>query len=207
MAEMLKHVGVINNTNKRCAVVYLQLPGDPDSSLVVDTDSLPDRFHQPLMEIIQSSEGQNSQELYEILNRRLMPDTGQTMLQTLHDFQHLEKVAVDNVSLTPRPNVAHPLRAILEAMGKTSEMAEAAPVENNFFQDQQNASTDEEKQGLAASYIQQAELMEIDAKAIREKAYQLVPELRPTEAVETPAESAEPAAPKKRGRKPKAKAE
>lgn len=186
---MLKHVGEIANTSKRCAVVFLQLPEDPAYSLVVETESLPERFHQPLMAVIESTEGQSSNSLADILARRLMPDTGQSMLQTLHQNGFLEKVSVDNVNLLPRPNTKHKLRDVLEAMGKAVPQPAAKPAvpfeDLNFYQNQAKNESADQKLSVARGYLQQADLMIQDAKRLQEQAYGLAPELRPTSVVET----------------------
>ena len=45
MSRNIKHVGQILNTQKRCVVVFRELPDDPTNCLVVDTDALPDWMH------------------------------------------------------------------------------------------------------------------------------------------------------------------
>ena len=41
----IKHVGHIINTQKRCVVVFREIPDEPESALVVDTDALTDWMH------------------------------------------------------------------------------------------------------------------------------------------------------------------
>lgn len=210
---MLKHVGEIANTGKRCAIVFLQLPEDPGFALIVETETLPERYHQPLMGIIESIEGQNSQSLADILTRRLMPDTGRPMLQTLHEGGFLQRVSVDNVNLLPRPNQKHPLRAVLEAMGQVvpapTKPAIPSPV-TNFYQDQQANQSADERASVAAGLLQQAGLLLNDAKRLQEQAYQLSPQLRPaTEAPTAPVTTldAVPETPKAKRASKKATAE
>ena len=45
---MLRHVGVVNNTGKNVAVVFMSLPGDESNCLVVDMDALPDIFQDSM---------------------------------------------------------------------------------------------------------------------------------------------------------------
>ncbi len=183
MAHMINHIGVIVNTSKRCAVVFMQLPEDTDHALVVDTDALPESILQPMMEVLESKEGQQSPALADILARRLVPHTGKTMLATLHEGRYLERVSVDNVMLTPRPNVSQPLRKVLEAMGRV--VGGATPPETNFFQDQQTANTEDERNGLAKSYLAQAQLLLDDASRLQQKAYAIVPSLNPMAEITT----------------------
>jgi len=182
MSNMLKHVGEIANTSKRCAIVFLQLPEDPGFALVIDTETIPPRFHQPLMEVIESNEGQAANSLADILARRIMPETGQTMLQTFHQAGCLQKVTIDNVNLMPRPNVKHPLREVLVAMGKATSAPKAPLTEDttNFYQQQAKDQNTDQRRSVAEGLLQQAGLLQADADRLREQAYAQVPELRPT---------------------------
>jgi len=181
MSNMLKHVGEIANTSKRCAVVFLQLPEDPGFALVIDTETIPPRFHQPLMEVIESNEGQSANSLADILARRIMPETGQTMLQTFHQAGCLQKVTIDNVNLMPRPNVKHPLREVLVAMGKATSAPKpvVSPDTANFYQQQAQDQNADQKRSVAEGLLQQAGLLQADADRLREQAYAQVPSLRP----------------------------
>jgi len=45
----IKHVGRHAGTGQRLSVAFLQLPDDKENSLVVYSDSLPDRYHDDFM--------------------------------------------------------------------------------------------------------------------------------------------------------------
>jgi hypothetical protein len=96
----MKHVGKMKNNAARVAVVYRTLPGDPNSALVVGTNGLPDSYHDSLMSLIQAIEGQQANELAEILAVRKFPD-GTNMLEFLHTRGHLKKVPTNLVLMTP----------------------------------------------------------------------------------------------------------
>ncbi len=96
----MKHVGKMKNNSARVAVVYRTLPGDANSALVVGTNGLPDAYHDSLMSLIQDSEGQQANELAEILAVRKFPD-GTNMLEFLHTRGHLKKVPTNLVLMTP----------------------------------------------------------------------------------------------------------
>ena len=42
MAKNIKHVGQIINTGRRCVVVFREIPDEPNSCLIVDTEALVD---------------------------------------------------------------------------------------------------------------------------------------------------------------------
>ena len=206
----MKHVGKITNTDKRCVVVCPRLPGAPDKSLVVDTDALPDSLHQALMGIVEG-EGQMQPKLDELLSRRMMPDTRLDVLNTLHQRGHLQTVSVDNLSLTPRPNIEVPMRDVVAHMTIDENMRSPIPEATNptmdprdvasMYEENQNITQDDNRLAVANGLIFEARLLEEDARKKREEAYNMAPELR--ENTSTPREdtqSSETPAKRKRGR-------
>ena len=97
---MIKHTGYNNKTKRKVVVVFRQIPEERESALVVETESLMDRFHDGLMSATESAEGQATDNLYEVLNRRMFFD-GEPMLQTLHSKGWLHKVDVSDITLSP----------------------------------------------------------------------------------------------------------
>ena len=91
-----------HNDAKVC-VVYRTLPGDAHSALVVGTSSLSDQYHNALMQVIESQDGQQANELGDALSTRYFPD-GSNMLEQLHLTGKLVKVATDKVWMTPTPS-------------------------------------------------------------------------------------------------------
>jgi hypothetical protein len=104
----MKHVGKMKNNSARVAVVYRTLPGDPLSALVVGTQGLVDSYHDTLMSILESDQGQQSNELADILAVRKFPD-GNVMLGYLHNNGHLKKVPTNMVYMTPDSQTTLPL--------------------------------------------------------------------------------------------------
>jgi hypothetical protein len=109
MSEMIKHVGKVGE--KPCIVVFREIPGDEAYCLVVETQSLTPEQHDAVISVVNSREAQTSNALSEVLNRSLFPD-GANMLHSLHTSKRLLKKPVDQVNLTPRPNVAIPLSEV-----------------------------------------------------------------------------------------------
>ena len=96
----MKHVGKIGE--KPCVILFREVPGDPNFALVVQTNNLPDNQHDSLMNVLQSAEAQQANQLSDVLDRRQFSD-GSNMLQQLHFEKRIEKVAVNLVCLTPTP--------------------------------------------------------------------------------------------------------
>lgn len=122
MASFLRHVG--KHGDRKVAVVFREVPGEPHMALVVYTEILNRNIHDPLISCIESDIGQNSEDLAEALNRTYTQD-GQIILQKLHAEGMLKKVNTDFIVMTPSPNTKiklNELNKILDEM-KTGEAA------------------------------------------------------------------------------------
>ena len=95
-----RHVGTCGD--KRVAII-IQDPQATHEVHVIDTDSLPDPYHQNLMEMIMRPEAQASKWLGEYLHRQMFFD-GTNALRRLYEMQWITQVPVTSVNLTPRPN-------------------------------------------------------------------------------------------------------
>jgi hypothetical protein len=190
---MVKHVGMLNNTGKNVVVVFMQLPGDPFHALVVDTDALPDAFNDSLRRIVESTEGQQAQNLADVLGRRMSPDgSNMTLLNKFHQAGRLQKVPVGLVTMTPRKGVRWPLPDVISAMDETkpsepqgfdeldpeTRAALAADLKKfNVHTSNMEGTTKSGRRDDAIGLIRQAELLESDAQNIRMRAYKIDPSL------------------------------
>lgn len=180
---MQRHIGKLRNTEQRCIVVFMQVPGREDHALVVVTDGLNNRIEQSLMSIVESNEGQHEQDLGVVLGRRIMPDTGERVIEALHNRGLLRAVPIDQVMMLPRPNMPFPLRAIIEQMGR--HVPGAAPVQAeaekyNPHVANSNALDVETKNAIARNLLAEADLLAAEVALKREKAYAYAPGLRPS---------------------------
>jgi hypothetical protein len=179
MSTFKKHVGRIRNTDRRCVVVYMEIPGNPENALIVDTDSLPDRFHDPLMDIIDSVEGQQTNQLHTLLVRRILPGFGMDILNALHSHGFLRPVPIDNVVMYPAPNAPCPLRTIVDFIkGEGAPEADQTNLKNRILENQESQAT-QSQIDIASNIIRQATDLEEEAARKREQAYRMVPHLRP----------------------------
>jgi hypothetical protein len=105
MARELKHVGRVIATGKKCLVVYRSLPGDAYNCLIVPTESLPDSYHDAIINLVESAAGQDSHELADVMTRTNFPD-GSIMLAALHAQRRLVKAPTDAIEMLPQLGVS-----------------------------------------------------------------------------------------------------
>lgn len=181
--KFLKHVGRHKGTGQRLSVAFLQLPDDKDNALVIYSDSLPDRYHDDFMAAVESAEGQQCQNLYEVLQRKVFWH-GTTMLETLHKEGHLVKIPTDAIIMTPNSNTSVPLNDILAEMDDVE--VQETEVNNTrqepatpLVEDNVDASKADDNKQIAQNLLIQAKLMEDDAAAKRLEAIKYDPSLAP----------------------------
>lgn len=193
---MMKHVGKVGE--KPCVVVFREVPGEPDNALVVMTGTLSDEYHDALMNVVQSPEAQEGNELSEVLHRRQFPD-GTNMLTTLHSTNKIEKIATNLVTLTPTPGQGVPLEDVNREIAKINAESnpplktEVDPVSVDTAREpvtevDSTATTDNgsDPESVAQNILFQADLMIEDAnkmlaeaEAKKAEAYELDPSLKP----------------------------
>lgn len=114
--SFLRHVG--KHGDRKVAVIWREVPGEPHMCLVVYTELLNAHIHDPLVACIESDIGQNSKDLADALNRTHTRD-GKIILQVLHAEGMLKKVNTEQIIMTPAPNVKiklNELNKILDEM-------------------------------------------------------------------------------------------
>ena len=96
-----RHVG--KHGDRKVAVVFREVPGEPHMCLVTYTETINQHVHDPLIRCIESDIGQNSENLADALNRSYSQD-GRPILQVLHAEGQLKKVNTELIVMTPAPN-------------------------------------------------------------------------------------------------------
>lgn len=180
-----KHAGQLANTGVRVAVVFRKLPNDESSCLIVETERLPDSYHDYVIQCMNSKEAFETNEFYEVLNRRTFPD-GLNCLTALHQRGFLRKEPVTNVNMIPLPGKTVPLALINATIdGKVAEYkakqtsSESQSISEIVQAGKVAARGTETGNSAARGLIMQAELLEDEATKKREEAYALAPELKP----------------------------
>ena len=95
---MIKHIG--KHGDRKVAILFREVPGEEHMTLVIYPDTLPVHMHDSIMKVLESAEGQSSENLGDALFRNLLTD-GRPMLQTLHAEGMIKKVQAKQVVVTP----------------------------------------------------------------------------------------------------------
>lgn len=114
----LRHVG--KQGDRKVAVIFREVPGEPHMCLVTYPEVLNQHIHDPLMRCIESDIGQNSENLADALNRSYTND-GTIILQKLHAEGMLKKVNTEQVVMTPAPNVKIKLSELNTILNQMAE--------------------------------------------------------------------------------------
>jgi len=176
--NLKKHAGQLSNTGVRVAVVFRKLPTDDKFCLIVETERLPDSYHDTIIQCLNSKESSETNDFYEVLNRRTFPD-GLNCLTALHQKGFMRKEPVTNITMYPLPGQAVPLVLINATIDKKVD---------EYMRNQQAPAPAPvaapttpvgDPVAVAKGLILQAELLEQDAASKREEAYALAPDLKP----------------------------
>ena len=195
MVDFKKHVGR-SKLGTRLVVVFREIPDDESYCLCVESDSLPDMYHDQLLHEVDSRDAQATTNLYEVLGRRSFGD-GRQMLNALHNGKYLKKYSVSDVEMVPMPNRVVSLAIVNEQISTgqiAEEVAEKAGKTAEVVDNGAGVSVDTSEglikpvvvqpvavgtaEDAAESKLLQARLMEEDAKKMREEAYALNPALK-----------------------------
>lgn len=198
----LKHVGKIKNTGSKVLVVFRTLPGESNQALVVQTAPLEDQYHNSLIDLVDSDQGQDVFEFGEIMFIRHFPD-GRPMLTALRADNRLMKVPTDSIIMTPTPNTeirldqlnlliaeqknctVDELCTFVKGAPKIEEQKSVAQPESlPVVEDTQPVTAQTQDvlsdQDLAKSYRSQADAMYKEAARLRRQADELDPPKKKT---------------------------
>ena len=195
MATNLKHVGRMKRNKAKVLIAFRTLPGDPQSCLVVGTAELNDQYHNAIINLVESAQGQDTSEFGDILSITHFPD-GRLMLPALHQDGRLIKVPTKDVEVTPNTTDVISLdelnQLIAEQRGVTvDQLAVVEPGQENKPREAATINEVVEKPAtppatkpsneplsdsdLARSYRSQADAMYKEAARLRKQADELDP--------------------------------
>jgi len=194
----MKHIGKIND--KKVAVVYKTVPDQDHMALVLYTETLPRNIHDDVMRVIESPEGQEANELSDVLFRNLLSD-GRPILETIHREGMLKKVECKQVIITP--NASSHVR--LDELNRLISEMESGDDARSKLQDldanaglvdpNNKASSALDDSAIAKRQLDQATKMEAESKSLLAESKRLKAEAYKLDASLKP----------KRGRKPAVK--
>lgn len=96
--SFFKHVGECNG--KKVVIVNRTLPNEDHMAGVIYSEIIPSKFHDDLMKVLESTEGQAANEFVEVLKRRYFAN-GENMLEALHSEGFIKKAATNNIIVKP----------------------------------------------------------------------------------------------------------
>lgn len=188
----LRHVG--KHGDRKVAVIFREVPGEPHMCLVTYTELLNQNVHDPMIKCIESDIGQSSENLADALNRTFTKD-GRPILQVLHLEGQLKKVNTEQIVMTPQPNtkiklvelnkILDEMKMGEEAVKKLAEMDKSlglqspAEVARRMRNDPPVATPAQGilgDQQLANNLRQQAQKMAAEAKGLMAEADRLLQE-------------------------------
>lgn len=201
--DNLKHVGRLASTGRKILVAYRTLPGDSDSALIIQTESLSDEQHDALIRLVESNAGQNSYEFAEAMARERFP-SGEVMLTHLHQTGKLTKVKTSEVTMTPSLQATIGLDQLNQliaeqrgisvndlALGNSTSVREVGnvgevpapksePVEAPAFETKQAVDTPLSDEDIARNLRSQADALYKEAAKLRAQAEELAPTKKKT---------------------------
>lgn len=185
MAKFFKHVGEHNG--KRVVIVEKSIPGEPHMCAVIYSTNIPSKFHDDIMKLLESAEGQNEKEFGLILNRRQGTD-GRNLLQAIAQEGYLKKAPTNQVIV--KPNAASAIR--LDELNNLLKMAgegetaiaklEQLERESGFKDTRKNPPSKTpaaavadlmDDAALATNYVSQATRMKAEAQSLLAEAQRL----------------------------------
>ena len=193
----VKHVGRIKSNKAKVVIVYRMIPNDPYNALVVGTSALSEVYHNSLMTVVESQQGQDAFELGDLLGSRFFPD-GRGMLAALHLDGKLVKVPTNDVDVTPNTTttialdelnvmIAEQKGITVDELAKPREEArdlakvnEVAATPATPATPARNPNDPLSDTDLAKSYRSQADAMYKEAARLRKQADELDPPKKKT---------------------------
>jgi len=209
--SFIKHIG--KHGDRKVAIIFRMVPGEDHMCLVTYPDTLPKQFHNAIMKVIESTPGQQAENLSDALHRNLLPD-GRQILETLHREGMIKKVATQHIIVTPNATSHVHLNELNKMLGDINTGNEASDkmkkldensglVDRNTMRESQAQTpvreeykgpdidmSDFSDTGLARQRQAQADRMIFEAdqlltesKRLQEEAWHLDPSLKPKKTV------------------------
>lgn len=111
-----KHVGEHNG--KKVIIVQRSIPGEAHLAAVIYSQIIPSQYHDDIMQVLQSDEGQQSKEFMDIMNRRLLRNGGNMLVTTVNEG-FVKKAQTAQIIV--KPNASSSIR--LDELNKLLTMA------------------------------------------------------------------------------------
>lgn len=169
MPQFLKHVGQIDTTGKKCVVVFREIPGETDSCLVVETESLPQLYHDDVINAIESDSAQEDMDFFKYASRSVFHD-GRNMLEAFHVSGWLKKMPTTQITMLPTREIKIRLDDLNAQLNQLDNAGKTTSGDIN------NQPTEESKPAGVLSDSQIANQMRSQAAFFRKEAERLYAE-------------------------------
>jgi hypothetical protein len=169
MPQFIKHVGQVDTTGKKCVVVFREIPGDASSCLVVETESLPQLYHDDLIGSVEGASAQEDMDFYKYATRSTFHD-GRNMLEAMHASGWLKKVATSEVTMLPTRDIKIRLSDLNAQLGQLDNAGKTTSGDISGEQ------ASESKQAGVLSDVEIANQMRSQAAHFRKEAERLYKE-------------------------------
>lgn len=191
MVRFFKHVGEHNG--KKVVIVQRHIPEEEHMCSVIYTQTIPSHYHDDIMRVLESSEGQTSDEFWEVLLRRTSSTGSINILEAVAREGYLKKAQTNQVVVKPNANSSirlDELNRLLLDVGTGEEAArklEKLDRERGFADNRKTDAPSEiasaaegvmSDADLAQLNIKQASDMKIQAKALLDEAKRLEAEAK-----------------------------
>ena len=208
--SFIRHVG--KQGDRKVAIIFREVPGEPHMCLVTYTETLNQHIHDPLIRCIDSDIGQSSESLADALSRTIGTD-GRPILQLLHQEGLLKKVQTETIIVTPNSQTKiklSELNKILTEMKQGEDaVARMADLDKSHglqhpadvarrMRNSKNASTNTPvvstgdalgDSNLDKQRVEQAQNMESEAKGLLAEAQRLMKEAKSLDPAAAPKSS------------------
>lgn len=122
MTRFFKHVGEHNN--KKVVIVQRAIPEEEHMCSVVYSQIIPTHYHDDIMRVLESAEGQAANEFWEVLQRRAASN-GRNLLQAIAMEGYLKKAPTNQVIVKPNTNSSIRLDELNNLLRQAGEGEEA----------------------------------------------------------------------------------
>ena len=204
MVKFFKHVGEHNG--KKVVIVQRAIPEEEHMCSVLYTQIIPSHYHDDVMRVLESPEGQDSNEFWKVLHRRASSSGNINILEAVAREGYLKKAPTNQVIV--KPNAASSIR--LDELNKllldagTGEEA-ARKLEQL---DRERGYADNRKTGVPSevvsdqSVMSDSDLAQLNIKQASNMKAQAEVMLAEAARLEKEAQTLDPSLKKTRGKKP-----
>lgn len=203
MVNFFKHVGEHNG--KKVVIVQRAIPEEEHMCSVLYTQIIPSHYHDDVMTVLESAEGQSSDQFWEVLYRR-PSRTGSNLLEAVAREGYLKKAPTNQIIVKPNSKSSIRLDELNKLLNEAGQGEQAAQRLEEL--DRQQGFADNRKTtdtGVANTAVDgaltDADLAQINIKQAAEMKAQAEALLAEVARLEQEAETLDPSLKKTKGKK------